>query len=93
MANNPELVATLGESPEFGRLSEFRLFGQQCDFWNTQREGGWTDSHSVYFTSFIQAIEMDEHLPPFGIDKTPCSTRSSRCSIGSDIDIEELDIC
>ena len=93
LANTPALVATYGGLPEFGRVCECRVFGEQLDFWNTQTAGGWTAAHSAYFISFIAAIDANQQLPPFDSKTTRCSIRSTRCTIGSDMDSEELEIC
>ncbi|CAF1450392.1 unnamed protein product [Rotaria sp. Silwood1] len=93
LSNKSTLVETYGGKPEFGRLSEHKLFGAQLDLWQTDATGKWTTLHSTYFSMFIQAIETNQSLPSFNDDVTPCSTRTSRCAVGSDIDIEDIDIC
>ncbi len=63
------------------------------DFWATDATGKWTALHSAYFSTFVQAIETNQSLPSFDANVTPCSTRISRCAVGSDIDAQDIDIC
>ncbi|CAF3624528.1 unnamed protein product [Rotaria socialis] len=92
LSNKSTIVETYGGKPEFGRLTEHKLFGAQLDFWETDATGKWTALHSAYFAKFVQAIETNQSLTSFNADVTPCSTRTSHCAVGSDIDVEDIDI-
>ncbi|CAF0959256.1 unnamed protein product [Rotaria magnacalcarata] len=92
LLNKSTIVETYGGKPEFGRLTEHKLFGAQLDFWETDATGKWTALHSAYFAKFVQAIETNQSLTSFNADVTPCSTRTSHCAVGSDIDVEDIDI-
>ncbi len=93
LSNKSTLVEIYGDKSEFGRFSEHKLFGCQWDFWKIDATGKWTELHSAYFYMFLQAIEKNRSLPSCNGNATPCSTRTIRCTIGSDINIEDVDIC